>query len=174
MFWGRFGLSLTLLSLCSFGAGAHHSDHLCMRRSFWKELIHGLEKTNPILSPKCRTEYEKRLQLPTIVKPAKQDRTPAAIEILKGIQKLFSEPNIPLPKKERQVFLNSVSEILSQLQSCVKSTHSDYIYQADIQERFKKLRDFIKQKENSRCAWEIVHAVTREILQTSAIHHTTK
>ncbi|XP_072366327.1 interferon alpha-1 [Scyliorhinus torazame] len=174
MSWMRLGLPLALLCLCSPSASGHHSDHLCMRRTFWQQLMRGLENINPVFSPECRSEYDASLAVPRIARPAENDKAALVVEVLTRIQGLFSGTDVILDNRHLLMFLNKISEILSQLQSCIKSPPALISHQSAAGERFQVLKTFLRQKRNSGCAWEIVHAVVREILQEAAINHARK
>ncbi|XP_043546992.1 interferon alpha-6-like [Chiloscyllium plagiosum] len=145
-----------------------------MRRGFWKDLLRGLENLNPVFSPECRSEYDENLIFPTISRPEESNKLALVIEILTRIQSIFSVPEVPLDSRNLLMFLNKISEILSHLQSCMNSPLDTHHHQSAAREKFQKLKIFLRQKGNSGCAWEVVHAVIRTILQEAAINHARK
>ncbi|XP_069046925.1 uncharacterized protein [Lepisosteus oculatus] len=75
------------------------------------------------------------------------------------------------PFKNSKKFVDGVVHTHSVLSPCMHSPHSTH-HEA-VTTCFDKLETFLTNKANSKCAWEIVHVKTREMLQRLA-HFTSR
>uniref|UniRef100_A0AAU7YCB6 Interferon-upsilon n=3 Tax=Acipenseridae TaxID=7900 RepID=A0AAU7YCB6_ACIRT len=161
MSWVHIALPAALVCLA---ASALSANKQCIGMIPWKDLLKDLEKLNRIISPHCIFDYDKKhlCDPEAMVKMVKHD-TVLITEIMNKTAWIYGKKEHPFPYDSAMKFINGVVNARIKLHPC--GNHPSRISHDPVTKCFNKMDTFLTMKANSRCAWEIVHATTREMLQ---------
>ncbi|CAM4534939.1 unnamed protein product [Caretta caretta] len=164
MYYFRSLLFLITGCLIAKSLGDHRSSsQRCMESVRWNEILKEIEKLNMRSFPlECTDMDNKDLCVPEqMLKAVKHDKA-AIVQIVHEIAELFKTAKVPFP--HTNVFLKEMYATHEQLKTCLQSSLFNVIHESIVKDCFKRMSNYLI-KSNSHCAWQEVHAQSREVLQ---------
>ncbi|KAI2649270.1 Interferon alpha-1 [Labeo rohita] len=130
----------------------------CTRHIKWGHLIQSLNSMGTAISHDCAFDYEETsLCDPHHLANMVDHDAILLVDIVKKTETMYKKN--PNPKK----FIEALHHTHHTLSNCVH--HSDNAENEPVTTCFNKLEAFLKKKSQSHCAWEIINAKVREVLQ---------